>query len=70
MSDIRAGSAETRKNLIGKTAPNESDLQAMRKAVWHKQGVLVVDPEDIKNWEDKQHLINIGNKLHGKRAEK
>ena len=35
--------------LIGQTPATESELRAMRAAAWHKQGILVVDPDLIRD---------------------
>lgn len=52
-------------------APTGADARqrneaAMREA-WHKHGMLVVDPEQVNDDWSKQHLINVGEKLYGKR---
>ena len=44
--------------------------QEARSALWHRLGVLVVDPEDMPNDWDRQQLINTGNKLYGHRRNK
>lgn len=54
--------------LIGQTPATESELRAMRAAAWHKQGILVVDPAVIHDEWERQSLINIGNRLFGRRA--
>ena len=65
MSETRIRSSLARAH----SPKNEDELHGMRKRAWQQHGVLNVDPEIINNWEDKQHLINIGNKLYGEREE-
>lgn len=43
------------------------ELQAMAMRCWIEQGVLVIRPDDVINDFDKQHIINIGNSIFGKR---
>ena len=40
----------------------------MRAAAWHKQGILVVKPDALRDDWERQCLTNIGNRLFGKRA--
>ena len=54
--------------LIGQTPATESELRAMRAAAWHKQGILVVDPDLIRDEWEHQTLITIGNRLFGRRT--
>lgn len=51
----------------GRTPTNDDELQAMRKAAWHKQGVVMVKPEEIRNEWARQALINHANELYGER---
>lgn len=52
----------------GPKAPLSADeLQAMAMRCWIEQGVLVIRPDDVINDFDKQHIINIGNSIFGKR---
>lgn len=41
---------------------------AARKAMWRDKGLLVVDPEDELDDFLRQYLINMGNKLYGRRG--
>lgn len=34
---------------------------------WHQRGYLLIKPEWVGNWEDRQYLIGIGIGLFGKR---
>ena len=40
----------------------------MRAAAWHKQGILVVNAEALRDDWERQCLTNIGNRLFGKRT--
>jgi len=61
-------------NRANGPAPTGADARqrneaAMRDA-WHKHGMLVVDPSQINDDWSRQHLINVGDKLYGKRKGK
>jgi hypothetical protein len=49
------------------TAPSDEDLQAMRRAAWRTQGVVVLRPEDVRDVWIRQGLINEANRLYGRR---
>jgi hypothetical protein len=49
------------------TAPTDADLQAMRRAAWRTQGVVVLRPEDVRDDWTRQALINEANRLYGRR---
>ena len=51
-----------------RTAPSDEDLQAMRRAAWRTQGVVVLRPEDVRDDWTRQALINEANRLYGRRA--
>jgi hypothetical protein len=48
-----------------RTAPNDEDLLAMRRAAWRSQGVVVLRPEDVRDDWIRQALINEANRLYG-----
>lgn len=57
--------------LANGPAPTGADARqrnqdAMRDA-WHRHGMLVVDPSEINDDWSRQHLINVAEKLYGKR---
>lgn len=54
----------------GRSPLNKSEMHNMARRAWHESGVLTVRPEDVRAWEDRQHLVNIGNALYGQRSEK
>ena len=57
---------------LGRLAPaspaNNDDLRAMRAAVWHKQGIVVVPLDDIYDEWDRAFLSGIATKLYGTRT--
>ena len=54
--------------LAGQTPATEEELRAMRAAAWHKQGILVVNAEALRDDWERQCLTNICNRLFGKRT--
>ena len=54
--------------LAGQVPATEEELRAMRAAAWHKQGILVVNTEAVRDDWERQCLTNIGNRLFGKRV--
>jgi hypothetical protein len=46
----------------------ESDLVAMRRAAWRHQGVVVLRPEDVRDYWTRQALVNEANRLYGGRS--
>jgi hypothetical protein len=48
-------------------APSDEDLEAMRRAAWRVQGVVVLRPEDVRDDWTRQALINEANRLYGRR---
>ncbi|MCX7139394.1 MAG: hypothetical protein NTW47_22960 [Proteobacteria bacterium] len=54
--------------LAAQTPATEEELRAMRAAAWHKQGILVVNAEALRDEWERQCLTNIGNRLFGKRG--
>lgn len=51
-----------------RTAPSDQDLQAMRRAAWRHQGVIMLRPEDVRDEWTRQALINEASRLYGRRA--
>lgn len=54
--------------LVDQVPATEEELRAMRAAAWHKQGILVVKPDALRDDRERQCLTNIGERLFGKRA--
>ena len=46
--------------LAAQTPATEDELRAMRAAVWHKQGILVVNAEAVRDEWERQCVTNIG----------
>ena len=47
---------------------NSVDYEAMKKNGFHDQGILVVHLDDDRiGWVERQMLLNVGEKLYGKR---
>jgi hypothetical protein len=53
--------------LIGRTPTDETHLRAMRAAAYHKQGIIVFRPEEIRNEIDREYVIQVAEKIYGKR---
>jgi hypothetical protein len=51
-----------------RTAPSDEDLQAMRRAAWRQQGVIMLRPDDVRDDWTRQALINEANRLYGRRS--
>lgn len=51
--------------------PSEAEAKERKrdacKEAWHKHGLAVIDPNDINDDWDRQHIINQANKLYGSR---
>ena len=53
--------------MIPQQAATGEELTEMKEKAWHRQELLVVRPDQaIDDWE-RQILINIGNRLYGRR---
>lgn len=47
---------------------NSVDYEAMKRNGFHDQGILIADINDDRiGWIERQMLINVGEKLYGKR---
>jgi hypothetical protein len=46
----------------------ESELVTMRQAAWRHQGVMVLQPKDVRDDWTRQALINEANRLYGRRS--
>jgi hypothetical protein len=53
---------------VGRSAPTDEDLLAMRRAAWRHQGVVVLRPEDVRDDWTRQALVNEANRLYGRRG--
>jgi hypothetical protein len=50
-----------------RTTPSDEDLQAMRRAAWRTQGVIMLRPDDVRDDWTRQALINEAERLYGRR---
>jgi hypothetical protein len=50
-------------------AASGDELLAMRKAAWHRQGIVVLRPEDVQDDWIRQALISEATRLYGRRTE-
>ena len=61
------------KSQLGRHQPRRAtpgdELLAMRKAVWHRQGIVVLRPEDVRDAWTRQALLNEATRLYGRRRE-
>ena len=46
---------------------SEEELFAMRRAAWRKQGIVVINPADVRDEWTRQSLINEAIRLYGQR---
>ena len=65
--EVRIRSQLTR--LQPQNPASDDELKGMRKAAWHKQGILVLSPDELTDPWERQSMINIANRLFGKRYE-
>lgn len=55
--------------MLPREPADEAHLRDMRAAAWHRQNIAVIRLDDIANDFDRQHVINIANRLYGKRKD-
>ena len=55
-------------SLAGESRADRSQLRAMAAALFHQKGVVVIWPDEIKSDFDRQHVMNVGEKLYGERV--
>lgn len=64
-------SAESLRSSLARHLPDrpasETQLLAMRRAAWLKEGIVVVRPEDLNDDWHRQIIINVATKLYGAR---
>lgn len=61
------------RSYLGRFQPppptSADEMQAMRRAAWHQQGVVVLDPRLIRDDFVRQAVINEAIRLYGRRRE-
>ncbi len=45
------------------------EIRAMATAAWHKHGIALIRPEDLRNDFDRQAVVNAATKLYGERRD-
>lgn len=44
-------------------------MDALRRRAWKEQGVVILHPGEIADWDERQLLINMANKAYGPRPD-
>jgi hypothetical protein len=52
---------------LPRAVASEEELFVMRRAAWRKQGIVVINPADVRDAIIRQALINEAIRLYGKR---
>ncbi|MDG4575415.1 MAG: hypothetical protein P9C36_03790 [Defluviicoccus sp.] len=52
---------------LPRTATNEDELFAMRRAAWRKQGIAVLRIDDVRDEIIRQAVVNEATRLYGQR---
>ena len=52
---------------LPRTATNEDELFAMRRAAWRKQGIAVLRIDDVRDEIIRQAVVNEATRLYGRR---
>jgi len=52
---------------LPRSLPTEDELFAMRRAVWRKQGIVVLRPGDVCDEWARQAIVNEATRLYGRR---
>ena len=52
---------------LPRTLASEEELFAMRRAAWRKQGIVVINPANVRDEWTRQSLINEATRLYGQR---
>jgi hypothetical protein len=59
------------KSYLGRRQPQQpaskEELESMRKKAWHEQGLILIRPGEILDDWLRQGVINLANRLFGKR---
>lgn len=71
-SDSATGRSGALASPLGRRAAKrtagEGDLRDMRAAAWHRQGIVVLRPEEIDDDWTRQAVVNEANRLYGRRV--
>lgn len=55
---------------LGTTPSSSEEMRAMRAAVWHRQGIAVIVPDDIADEHTRRMVQALANRLYGQREER
>lgn len=47
--------------------PHDEHAWAASTRAWQQMGIVMIDPAKLHNWEDREYLIALANRLFGKR---
>ena len=54
---------------LARLLPEPTDLEAVKRAGWHDQGILVVSVSDARlDWVERELLRRIGERLYGRQG--
>jgi hypothetical protein len=63
----------TLKSSLSRFQPRQptslEEIQDLRRAAWHQQGIAVLDPDQIHDAWSRQAVVNEANRLFGRRRE-
>jgi hypothetical protein len=48
--------------------PNPANARAEAKKAWHRDGLILINPEWLNSWADKRQAEMLAEKLHGRRG--
>ncbi|MFZ1413256.1 MAG: hypothetical protein WAS73_01570 [Defluviicoccus sp.] len=64
---MRSGVRGSLERHLPRTATNEDELLAMRRAAWRKQGIVVLRIDDVRDEIIRQAVVNEATRLYGQR---
>lgn len=47
--------------------PDPANARRAAREAWHVSGLVLINPEWLTGWVDRQQLINLADKVHGQR---
>lgn len=54
---------------VGTSPADDRHIRDMRMAVWHQQGVAMIDPSEIPDDFERRVVMNVVERQYGKRKE-
>ena len=64
---MHSGARGSLERHLPRTATNEDELFAMRRAAWRKQGIAVLRIDDVRDEIIRQAVVNEATRLYGQR---